>query len=108
VVAALTRELAARGLGGDVDAMLAHATDYLDLFGTVVIAWQWIEMAAVAREALAATLPRGRATRDAGYYQAKLAAAQYWIRTELPRVDHLAALCRDVEDSYLRLDPATL
>jgi alkylation response protein AidB-like acyl-CoA dehydrogenase len=108
VVGELTGELARRGLAGEVDAMLLHATDYLDLFGTVVVAWQWLELAAVAREALAGPLPRGRASRDAGYYQAKLAAAQYWIRTELPRIDHLAALCRDGEDSYARLDPSWL
>jgi len=105
VVGQLTAELAQRGLAGDAEAMLWHATDYLDLFGTVVIAWQWLELAAIACEALAGSLPRGRASRDAGYYRAKLAAAQYWIRTELPRIDHLATLCRDAEDSYARLDP---
>ncbi|HEX4418151.1 MAG TPA: acyl-CoA dehydrogenase [Kofleriaceae bacterium] len=105
VVGGLTTELASRGLSGAPDAMVMHATDYLDLFGTVVIAWQWLELAAIAREALAGSLPRGRASRDAGYYEAKLAAAQYWIKTELPRIDHLAALCRDGEDSYARLDP---
>ena len=104
-VGALTAELAGRGLAGSAEAMVLHATDYLDLFSTVVIAWQWLELAAIAREALAGPLPRGRASRDAGYYHAKLAAAQYWIRTELPRIDHLAALCRDAEDSYARLDP---
>ena len=46
---------------------------------------------------------RDGVSRDAGYYRAKLAAAQYWIRTELPRIRHLAALCRDAEDSYLRI-----
>ncbi|HSS01411.1 MAG TPA: acyl-CoA dehydrogenase [Kofleriaceae bacterium] len=105
VIGGLTSELAGRALAGAADAMLLHATDYLDLFSTVVIAWQWLELAAVAREALAGPLPRGRAARDAGYYRAKLAAAQYWIRTELPRIDHLAALCRDGEDSYAQLDP---
>jgi butyryl-CoA dehydrogenase len=108
VVGDLTAELARRGLSGAADDMVMHASDYLDLFGTVVIAWQWLELAAIAREALAGSLPRGRASRDAGYYQAKLAAAQYWIRTELPRIDHLAALCRDGEDSYARLDPDLL
>jgi butyryl-CoA dehydrogenase len=108
VVGGLTGELAARGLAGAADAMLLHATDYLDLFSTVVIAWQWLELAAIAHEALAGPLPRGRAARDAGYYRAKLAAAQYWIRTELPRIDHLAALCRDGEDSYAQLDPEWL
>lgn len=108
VVGALTTDLARRGLTGDVEGMMLHATDYLDLCSTIVIAWQWLELAAVAQAALAGPLPRGRASRDAGYYQAKLAAAQYWLSTELPRIDHLATLCRDAEDSYARLDPDTL
>jgi len=61
-VAALTMELGARGRSGDAEGMLAHATDYLDLMSTVVIAWQWIELAAVAHEALAGQLPRGHAS----------------------------------------------
>jgi alkylation response protein AidB-like acyl-CoA dehydrogenase len=108
VVATLTAELGRRGLAGDVEGMMLHASDYLDLFSTIVIAWQWLDLAAVAHEALAGALPRGNAARDAGYYQAKLAAAQYWLTTELPRIDHLATLCRDAEDSYARLDPAAL
>ena len=108
VVGSLTTELGRRGLSGDVEGMMLHATDYLDLMSTVVIAWQWLELAAVAHEALAGPLPRGRASRDAGYYQAKLSAAQYWLFTELPRIDLLATLCRDAEDSYARLDPDAL
>jgi butyryl-CoA dehydrogenase len=100
-VGALTGELATR-------ADLSHATDYLELFSIIVIAWQWLELAAVATEALASTLPRGNATRDAGYYRAKLHAAKYWLLTELPRVAHLVALCRTAEDSYAALDPSWL
>jgi len=107
VVGALTGVLAQRGMTAP-DQMLLHATDYLELFSIVVIAWQWLELAAIAKQALAGELPRGRASRDAGYYRAKLAAAQYWIRTELPRIEHLATLCRDGEDSYATLDPAWL
>ena len=108
VVGALTGELAQRGLAGDAAAMLLHASDYLDLVSTVVIAWQWLDLAAVASAALAGPLPRGRASRDVAYYRGLLAAAQYWIRTELPRIDHLAHLCRDAESSYGALDPASL
>jgi butyryl-CoA dehydrogenase len=99
VAGTLTGELATRALAGDPEAMVIHATDYLDLFGTIVIAWQWLALAAAAKEALA------RGPADPGFYRAKLSAAQYWIRTELPRVDHLARLCRDGEDSYASLDP---
>jgi alkylation response protein AidB-like acyl-CoA dehydrogenase len=99
VVASLTQELGARGMR-DPEAMLLHASDYLDLFATVAIAWQWLELAAAAQRGLVG----GRADRE-GFYRAKLAAAQYWIATELPRIDHLAALCRSGEDSYGALDP---
>ncbi len=77
--------------------MLGHSADYLDLFSTVCVAWQWMLQAAAARRGL------DGAPSD-GFYQAKLRAAQYWFATELPRVDHLAKLCRDGEDSYLTLD----
>jgi len=97
VITGLTAALGARGLAGDVEAMMLHAADYLELCSIVAIAWQWLELAAAAKT--------GRRADRAGFYQAKLAAAQYWIRTELPRIDHLAGLCRSGEDSYGRLDP---
>ncbi len=98
-VASLTREMAVRTRTGDVDAFLRHSADYLDLFSTVVIAWQWLLLAAASREALAA----GRG--PAGFFEGKLAAADYWARTELPRAAALIALCRSNEDSYARMRP---
>jgi alkylation response protein AidB-like acyl-CoA dehydrogenase len=92
-----TAALGARGLGGDVDGMLLHSSDYLTLFSIVAVAWQWLLQAAVAAEALAA----GRGPRD--FYEGKRCAAQYWIATELPRVAALAELCTSGEDSYARM-----
>jgi len=99
VVGDLTMHLAGLGMGGKVDEMMRHSVDYLDLFSTVAVAWQWLLQAAVAREGLAAS--RG----PAAFYEGKLCAAEYWIRTELPRIDHLASLCRGGEDSYARMAP---
>ena len=98
-VAALTAELAERGMSGDVDGMMTHSWDYLDLFSTVVIAWQWLRMAAVARR------KQKRGARDEARLQGVLSAAQYWIQTELPKIDPLIELCRTNEDSYLRARP---
>jgi alkylation response protein AidB-like acyl-CoA dehydrogenase len=98
--AALTAELAQRGLGGDPEGMMSHATDYLELFSTLAIAWQWLEMAAAAQARATAGHP------DRGFVAAKLAAAHYWMVTELPRVEQLAQLCRSNETSYAALDPA--
>jgi butyryl-CoA dehydrogenase len=102
-----TMELGRYGAAGDAERMMRHASDYLDLFSTVAIAWQWLEQAAAARDGLAKLAP-GASGRDEGFYRAKLAAAQYWIRTELPRIDHLARLCSTNEDSYALLDPEWL
>jgi alkylation response protein AidB-like acyl-CoA dehydrogenase len=99
VVGELTMHLAGLGMGGKVDEMMRHSVDYLDLFSTVVVSWQWLLQAAVAQEGLAAS------RRPASFYQGKLCAAEYWIKTELPRIDHLANLCRSGEDSYSRMAP---
>jgi butyryl-CoA dehydrogenase len=99
IVASLTADLGAMGLSGDVDRMMLHSADYLELFSTVAVGWQWLLQAAVAREALT----RGAEPRS--FYEGKLCAAQYWIATELPRAAHLADLCRKAEDSYARMRP---
>jgi butyryl-CoA dehydrogenase len=87
----LTMALGGLGLSGQVEPMLAHAADYLDLMSVLLVSWQWLLQAAAIRE-------RGR---DDAFARGKLRAAQYWIATELPRVELLARLCEDVEDSYL-------
>ncbi|ATB35662.1 acyl-CoA dehydrogenase [Cystobacter fuscus] len=98
-VVALTMELGAAGMTGDVERMLRHSADYMELFSVLAVAWRWLAQAAAAREGLA----RGTDGRD--FYEGKLAAAQYWIHTELPRVAQLVELCRSGEDSYTRMQP---
>ena len=96
-VEALTRALAARGQGGDVDGMLLHSSDYLELFGVLVIGWQHLLLAAAA----GAKPPLDE--RDAAFRRGKRLGAEYFIRTEVPRLHYLAALCRSGEDSYGRV-----
>ena len=100
-IADLTVGLAARGQAGEQEFMLRHSTDYLDLFSTIVLTWQWLRQAVVAARALAAAN-----REDTDFYEGKLCAAQYWFATELPRIDHLVRLCREGEDSYARMQPA--
>jgi len=95
----VTQHLGGLGSTGDVEAMLLHSADYLQMVSIVAVAWQWLLQAAVAREAMAA----GRGSPD--FYEAKLCTAQYWLRTELPRAALFAALCRSGEDSYARVQP---
>ncbi|HEY6880997.1 MAG TPA: acyl-CoA dehydrogenase [Polyangiales bacterium] len=81
----------------DPEARLLHSVYYLDLFMTVVIGWMWLLQATRAQRALAA--------KDDAFYRGKLTAAQYYLLSELPRVEQLAALIASGEDSYARTQP---
>jgi butyryl-CoA dehydrogenase len=98
----LTAHLGMLGMSGDVDGMLLHSADYLSLFSIVVVSWMWLWQGTVAKEALA----RGAAEGDADFYEGKLCAAEYFLGTELPKVDALVALCRSGEGSYGRMRDA--
>ncbi|WP_342378552.1 acyl-CoA dehydrogenase [Myxococcus stipitatus] len=98
-VCELVTELGARGMAGEVELMLRHSADFLELFSVLGVAWRWLEQAAAAKEGLA------RQQGDTDFYEGKLATAQYWFAVELPRVPLLASLCRTGEDSYARMRP---
>ena len=94
-VGSTTMELGQRGMSGDANDMLGHSWDYLDMFATLVIGWQWLSMAAAA-----GTAPLSEQRRNGIE-----AATSYWIRTELPRIRILADLCRSNERSYIDAQP---
>ncbi len=64
------------------DVALAHATEYLDAFGRVTLAWIWLKQARIAQEALDA----GAEPDASHYYRGKLQAARHYFETELPLV----------------------
>jgi hypothetical protein len=61
--------------GGDPQRALANASVYLEAFGHVVVAWIWLEQATVAQ---------GKA---GDFFEGKRAAADFFFRWELPKVD---------------------
>jgi butyryl-CoA dehydrogenase len=72
---------------GKVELALADATLYLDMFGLVAVAWQWLRQGIVARAALA----RGVGEQEQRFYRGKLATMKYFFHYELPRAGALAA-----------------
>ena len=98
-VLALTAALGAKGLAGDVEGMLGHSADYMEICSILVVAWQWTTM----RTAAAPLVARGDAF-GLGIEQ----TARYWIMTELPRIEALATLCASCERSYLDARPEWL
>ncbi|MFN8354069.1 MAG: acyl-CoA dehydrogenase [Spirosomataceae bacterium] len=70
----------------DVELFLADATLYLELFGILTIAWQWLSMGVVAQQALAQQ-PTGA---DVNFYEGKLFTLRYFFEYELVKIDSLA------------------
>jgi alkylation response protein AidB-like acyl-CoA dehydrogenase len=64
---------------------LADATLYLELFGIVSIAWQWLVQAVAVLRALDKEL----ATGEKDFYQGKLYAFRYFFGYELPKIEGL-------------------
>jgi hypothetical protein len=95
--------LGAMGMGGDAEGMMRHSVDYLEMASTLVVGWQWLRQATAASAKLAQGTGSGSASAEV--YEGKLHAARYFMRTELPRIDHLAALCESAEDSYASMKP---
>ena len=50
------------------------------------------------------SLASAPASARAEFYEGKVCAAEYWIKTELPRVELLASLCSAGEASYARMN----
>lgn len=94
VTAFLGRMLGEKG----PDTTLANASLYLDLFGKVVMSWLWLKQATVAVDKL------GGATDDMRpFYNGKIQAARYYLRWELPEIEHQASLLMNMDDTCLNM-----
>ncbi|MDB4973225.1 MAG: acyl-CoA dehydrogenase [Myxococcaceae bacterium] len=97
-----TREVTTHLVGlREPEARLLHSADYLELFSTLVVGWMWLLQATVAQRALS----KREENADTPFYRGKLCAAEYYLETELPRIEQLAGLCLRGEDSYARVRP---
>jgi len=68
-------------------AYLANASLFLEMFGILVIAWQWLIMAGAA----SSSLEKGKLKKqDILFYEGKLHVAGYFFAHELPKMDGLA------------------
>lgn len=83
----VTGHLTGIALKGEIELFLADATLYLEMFGIIAIAWQWLAQAVVAQKALA----KNPAEADANFYQGKLFTCRYFFGYELPKIEGLAA-----------------
>jgi butyryl-CoA dehydrogenase len=73
----------------DVDAGMANATIYLDLFGRVLASWIWLKQANAASTALATD---NLGESDKNFYLGKLQANRYYFEWELTEIEGQAKL----------------
>lgn len=88
--------------GEDPVAGSANAAYYLDMFGHHVLAWLWLKQA-VAAQGLLSQRPH-----LADFYQGKLAACDWFFRTELALTAPVHALLRDTGRHALNTPAAWL
>ena len=73
------------------EVFLADATLYLELFGIIAIAWQWLLQAGAVCKALS----RNPSGAEETFYQGKFFAFRYFFRYELPKIEGLARRLMD-------------
>jgi butyryl-CoA dehydrogenase len=71
---------------GEHERYLSDATHFMDMFGTIIVAWQWLKMATTAKQALVS----GSTTYTAEFYQSKIHTMRFFYKYELSEVDSLA------------------
>ncbi len=86
---------------GRVEVALANSGLYLDMMCKTIIAWLWLEMANQAQLKFASS----DYAEDQQFLTGKMQAAQYFIRWELPEVEHQAQLLMNFDDTCLNMQP---
>ncbi len=99
----VTASLTGLAMKGEIELFLADATLYLELFGIVAIAWQWLLQAVTAAKALGAS----PGAADADFYRGKTYTCRYFFAYELPKIRGLAARLKESGDGLtLTMKPA--
>lgn len=81
-------------VSGDLERYLADATLFLELFGLVVVAWQWLKQAVVARHTLLTQNPQGD---ELTFYEGKIHTMKFFFHYEVPKTLGLAVRLKDTE-----------
>jgi butyryl-CoA dehydrogenase len=81
-------------LKGDTERYLSDATLFLEMFGIVVVAWQWLKQAVVASQTILTQNPQGD---DLTFYEGKIHTMKFFFHYEVPKTLGLAVRLKDTE-----------
>lgn len=90
----VTQHLIGFAMKGETERFLADATLYMEFFGTVAVAWQWLKQATKAKEAILTKNPQGD---ELAFYESKLHTMRFFYAYELPKTEGLATRLLDTE-----------
>ncbi|MFD2933195.1 acyl-CoA dehydrogenase [Spirosoma flavum] len=79
---------------GDIERYLSDATLFLEFFGIVVVAWQWLKQAVIAKQMLLTQNPQGD---DLIFYEGKIHTMKFFFHYEVPKTLGLAQRLKDTE-----------
>ncbi|MEL7148307.1 MAG: acyl-CoA dehydrogenase C-terminal domain-containing protein, partial [Bacteroidota bacterium] len=82
---------------GDHQRFLADATIFMDLFSTIIAGWQWLKMAAKAKELLVT----GTGSASESFYESKIHTMKFFYKYEMGRTRGLAKIIQDQQDLTL-------
>lgn len=85
---------------GDFERYLADATIFMDLFGTIIIGWQWLKMGVSAQNALDAE----EKPFSKEFYEAKIHTLKFFYKYEMSRCKGLAKTIMDELDLTVDMD----
>jgi hypothetical protein len=86
---------------GNPEIFLADATLYLEFFGIVCVAWQWLVQAIVIQENLSKS-PSGA---EFYFYQGKFYGFRYFFEYELPKIMGLAERLENSDGLTVEMEP---
>ncbi len=66
---------------GKFERFLADASIFMEFFSTIVIAWQWLQMATAAKQALVT----GQTIRAREFYEAQIHTLKFYFKYEVPK-----------------------
>jgi butyryl-CoA dehydrogenase len=98
----VTRHLLETASARGVDVFLSDATLYLEFFGIIAIAWQWLRQAAAVVKALEGE-SKGR---DGVFYEGKFYTLRYFYAYELPKIRGLAERLTASDPLTVEMSPA--
>lgn len=100
----VTGHLAEKTANKGVEVYLSDATVYLELFGIVAIAWQWLVQAVRAEQCRQSA----RSKSDRRFLEAKRCTCRYFFKYELPKIYALSKTLMDDDHLTVEITPDVL